>query len=68
MQIARTIGLMSWEDTSALRKTISKSLGEEVFNTFWVKFFSDHFLSIAEQTCGKQQFCTWKSLRLNHMV
>lgn len=38
MQIARTVGLMSWEDTSELRKTISKSLGEEVFNKFWIKF------------------------------
>ena len=38
MQIARSIGKMSWEDTSELRKTISKSLGEEVFNTFWLKF------------------------------
>lgn len=38
MQIARAIGKMSWEDTSELRKTISKSLGKEHFDKFWVKF------------------------------
>ena len=38
MAIAREIGKMSWEDTSELRKTISRSLGEEHFNKFWEAF------------------------------
>lgn len=38
MTIGRTLGELSWEDVSELRKAMSKSLGEEFFNTFWEKF------------------------------
>lgn len=38
MNIVRNIGGLSWEDTSTLRKAMSKSLGEEYFNQFWEKF------------------------------
>lgn len=38
MQIARKVGKLSWEDVSNLRKAMSKSLGKEFFNTFWVRF------------------------------
>ena len=38
MEIARGIGKMSWEDTSSLRKAMSKSLGEEFFNQYWEMF------------------------------
>ena len=38
MNIARNIGLLSWEDTSTLRKAMSKSLGDEFFSKFWLKF------------------------------
>jgi DNA-directed DNA polymerase III PolC len=38
MQIARNVGKLSWEDTSNLRKAMSKSLGEEFFNQYWEMF------------------------------
>lgn len=38
MNIARQIGLLSWEDTSTLRRAISKSYGVEYFDRFWFKF------------------------------
>lgn len=49
MQIAREVGALSWEDVSELRRAMSKSLGEEYFNQFWLKFYrgaaSKHNLS-----------------------
>lgn len=39
MQIARTVGALSWEDVSTLRKAMSKSFGKEYFNQFWDKFW-----------------------------
>lgn len=38
MRIVREVGKLSWEDTSTLRKAMSKSYGEEYFNKFWEKF------------------------------
>ncbi len=38
MRIMREIGKMSWEDTSAIRKMMSRSLGVEAFNAFKDKF------------------------------
>ena len=38
MQIARNVGKLSWEDTSSLRKAMSRSLGEEFFNQYWELF------------------------------
>lgn len=38
MRIMREIGDMSWEDTSAIRKNMSRSLGVEAFNSFRAKF------------------------------
>lgn len=38
MQIARNIGKLSWGEVSELRKAMSKSLGKEYFDTFWVRF------------------------------
>ncbi|MCI0563356.1 MAG: hypothetical protein MN733_33185, partial [Nitrososphaera sp.] len=38
MNIVRTIGKLSWEDTSTIRKAMSKSLGDEFFEAFWQKF------------------------------
>lgn len=38
MRIMREIGDMSWEDTSAIRKNMSRSLGVEAFNSFRSKF------------------------------
>lgn len=38
MAAGRAVGKLSWEDVSSLRKAMSKSLGEEFFNAYWVKF------------------------------
>jgi DNA-directed DNA polymerase III PolC len=38
MQIAREVGQLSWEDVSSLRKAMSKSLGKEFFDQYWVRF------------------------------
>ena len=38
MSITRDLGDMSWQDVSALRKAMSKSLGEEFFNQYRDKF------------------------------
>lgn len=38
MQICHGIGRFSWEDTSTIRKAMSKSMGEEFFNKFEEKF------------------------------
>jgi len=38
MNCVREIGLLSWEDTSTLRKAMSKSLGIEYFDKFWQRF------------------------------
>jgi len=40
MNIMRTVGLMSWEDTSTIRKSMSKSLGDEFFERYWQKFLA----------------------------
>jgi hypothetical protein len=38
MAITRVVGQMDWQDVSELRKAMSKSKGEEFFNTYWTKF------------------------------
>lgn len=38
MAMGRVIGTLSWEDVSELRKAMSKSMGDEFFNRYWVKF------------------------------
>ena len=38
LRIVREIGLLSWEDTTALRKGMSKSLGLEYFENYWLRF------------------------------
>lgn len=38
MQIVRNVGQLSWEDTSNLRKAMSKSYGVEYFDQFWLRF------------------------------
>ena len=39
MQISFAVGKMCWEDISILRKAMSKSLGDEFFGQYWVKFW-----------------------------
>lgn len=39
MQISFAVGKMCWEDISILRKAMSKSLGDEFFGQYWLKFW-----------------------------
>lgn len=38
LRVSREFGDLSWEDCSSLRKAMSKSLGKEFFETYWLKF------------------------------
>lgn len=38
MSISRKVGQLEWEDVTEIRKTMSKSKGEEHFSQYWVKF------------------------------
>jgi DNA polymerase III alpha subunit len=38
MRAGREIGLLSWKETSDLRRAMSKSLGVEFFDTYWQSF------------------------------
>lgn len=38
MNVVKNIGKLSWEDTSSIRKAMSKNLGEEYFNKYKNKF------------------------------
>jgi DNA polymerase III alpha subunit len=38
MAIVKNVGEFSWEETTVIRKAMSKSLGEEFFNQYWDKF------------------------------
>lgn len=38
MALGRSIGKLTWEEVSELRKAMSKSLGEEFFNRYWERF------------------------------
>jgi DNA polymerase III alpha subunit len=38
IQIAREMGKLSWADVTSLRKAMSKSLGKEFFDQYWMKF------------------------------
>jgi DNA polymerase III alpha subunit len=38
MNIMRSVGKLSWEDTSTLRKAMSRSMGNEYFEGFWERF------------------------------
>lgn len=38
MRVVREMGMMSWEDTSAIRKAMSGRLGNEFFERYWLKF------------------------------
>lgn len=40
MAVVREVGQLSWEETTSIRKAMSKSLGEEFFNQFWLKFLA----------------------------
>lgn len=59
MEIGRNIGGLSWEDVTALRKAMSKSLGKEYFDQF-----GDKFKSVAESKGIPRHVCdkVWDDL------
>lgn len=73
MSITRDLGSMDWQDVSALRKAMSKSLGEEFFNTFKVKFLkgtdAKNIDRVAAETLWNNM-CTFGSwaFNLSHAV
>jgi len=73
MQIARQIGKMSWADTSELRKAMSKSLGKEFFDQYWLKFRSGALENGIEEETAKaiwdqiNTFGSW-AFNLSHAV
>jgi len=71
MRIMREIGDMSWEDTSAIRKNMSRSLGVEAFNSFRAKFMPGalgHGLS--EEVASKiwDEMCSYGSWAFNKCI
>lgn len=38
LAIVREIGKFDWKDTSTIRKAMSKRMGKEFFDTFWIRF------------------------------
>lgn len=73
MSICRHVGKMSWADVSWIRKAMSKSLGEETFNRFRVKFQegakedgieAEHASALFDHMCT---FGSW-AFNLSHAV
>jgi DNA polymerase III alpha subunit len=53
MRIVREMGRMSWEDTSAIRKAMSGTLGDEFFAKYWVKFLAGALENGIDETTAK---------------
>lgn len=68
LQISREVGNLSWEDTNQLRKALSKSLGEEFFNTYKVKFMKgavDNGVDTSNADAVWSTMCTFGSWAFN---
>lgn len=68
MAITHVLGKLDWEDVSELRKAMSKSLGEEFFNTYWEKFkagAADNGVPQAEARAIWDKVCTFGSWAFN---
>jgi DNA polymerase-3 subunit alpha len=68
MRIMREIGDMSWEDTSAIRKNMSRSLGVEAFNAFRSKFMPGAIgHGLKEEVASKiwDEMCSYGSWAFN---
>ena len=68
MACGRAIGNLSWEDVSELRKAMSKSLGEEFFNRYWVKFAEGAAANAIQPREARQiwdKMCTFGSWAFN---
>lgn len=68
MALGRTIGNLSWEDVSSLRKAMSKSLGDEFFNQYWERFregAKTHGIVEGEARGIWEKMCTFGSWAFN---
>lgn len=68
MNIMRTIGKFSWEDTSAIRKAMSGSLGNEFFEKYRNNFIKGSFENKIEKDLATEIFdqtCTFGSWAFN---
>lgn len=68
MRIMREIGKMSWEDTSSIRKMMSRSLGIEAFNKFKERFMPGALENgLSEEVASKiwEEMCHYGSWSFN---
>jgi DNA polymerase III alpha subunit len=68
LQISREVGKLSWEDTNQLRRALSKSLGDEFFNKYKVKFLKGAKENGMEESEGIkiwENMCTFGSWAFN---
>jgi DNA polymerase III alpha subunit len=68
MMMCRELGRLTWEDVSELRKAMSKSLGEEFFNTYWERFkigAKDNGIDAIEARRIWERMCTFGSWAFN---
>ena len=68
MGLCRDVGQLSWEDVAELRKAMSKTLGDEFFNSYWERFAVgalDHGIPSAEARRIWDKICTFGSWAFN---
>lgn len=68
MQLVRNLGKLTWEDTSTLRKAMSKSFGKEYFDNFKERFVKGATENgLPEESAGKiwDELCTFGSWGFN---
>lgn len=68
MALGRTVGNLTWEQVSELRKAMSKSLGEEFFNRYWLDFEKgalDNGIPSADARRIWDKICTFGSWAFN---
>lgn len=68
LRACNEIGLMSWEETTALRKAMSESLGEEFFSKFEEQFVKGAIENETDEENARElfkAFCTFGSWSFN---
>ena len=69
MKVVREMGDLSWGETTSIRKAMSKSLGEEFFNQFRIKFVEGsarvHQVPEATALAIFEEMCTFGSWGFN---
>lgn len=71
MQLVRNLGKLTWEDTSTLRKAMSKSFGKEYFDKFKERFVKGAIENgLPEEPAGKiwDELCTFGAWGFNKCI